>query len=115
MPMKTRNSWLAAIPLGRLPRRLTWMWRHGTLGRVKQRCLPSPVITANILPYVDDRAARRCARVLDIPLLGTAGVVVLAKRRGLIASVGEALRFTRSWMWLSEQLIEKLAAEDKTA
>lgn len=28
---------------------------------------------------VDDRAARRCARHLDIPLLGTGGVLVLAK------------------------------------
>ncbi|WP_371258230.1 DUF3368 domain-containing protein [Thiohalocapsa sp. ML1] len=40
---------------------------------------------------VDDRAARRCAHVLRIPVIGTAGVVVLAKRRGFIGSVEEAL------------------------
>ena len=46
-------------------------------------------------PYsaiVDDRAARRCAHVMNILLLGTAGVIVLAKRRGLIDSVESGLR-----------------------
>ena len=45
---------------------------------------------------VNDRAARRCARVLRIPILGTAGVVVLAKRRGLINSVEDGLRRLQS-------------------
>jgi len=63
---------------------------------------------------VDDRTARRCARVLGIGILGTAGVVVLAKRCGLIGSVEEALRRLQgAGLWLSEQLIVKLAAEDK--
>ena len=33
---------------------------------------------------VDDQAARRCARTLGIRTLGTGGMLVLAKRRGLI-------------------------------
>lgn len=65
---------------------------------------------------VDDRTARRCARVLGIPIMGTAGVVVLAKRRGLIGSVEEALRRLQgAGLWLSEPLIVKLAAADKAA
>lgn len=64
---------------------------------------------------VDDRAARRCDRVLRIPTFGTAGVVVLAKRRGLIGSVEDSLRrLQNADLWLSEQLILKLAAEDKS-
>lgn len=61
---------------------------------------------------VDDREARRCARVLNISLIGTAGIVVLAKRRGLIDSTEGALRRLQgAGLWLSEQLIEKLAAD----
>lgn len=41
---------------------------------------------------VDDRAARRCAHTLGIRLLGTAGVLVLAQRRGEIAAGEPALR-----------------------
>jgi predicted nucleic acid-binding protein len=36
---------------------------------------------------LDDRAARNCAVTLDIPVRGTLGVVLLAKREGLIARV----------------------------
>lgn len=62
---------------------------------------------------VDDRAARRCARVLGIHLQGTAGVVVLAKRRGLIGSVREALGHLKgAGLWLSEELVEKLTVAD---
>ncbi len=61
---------------------------------------------------VDDRTARRCAHVLRISIIGTAGVVVLAKRRGLIDSVEGALRSLQgAGLWLSEELILKLAAE----
>jgi predicted nucleic acid-binding protein len=65
---------------------------------------------------VDDREARRCARVLNISIIGTAGVVVLARRRGLIDSTEEALRRLQgAGLWLSEQLIAKLAADNKSA
>ena len=40
---------------------------------------------------VDDRAARKCAETLNIKTLGTGGILVLAKKRGLINSVGEAI------------------------
>lgn len=61
---------------------------------------------------VDDRAARRCARVLGVRTMGTAGIVVLAKRKGLIASVEDALRQLQgAGLWLCEDLIVALAAE----
>jgi predicted nucleic acid-binding protein len=62
---------------------------------------------------VDDREARRCARVLGIAIIGTAGVVVLANRRGLIESTEGALRRLQdAGLWLAESLITKLAAAD---
>lgn len=36
---------------------------------------------------LDDRAARDCAAVFNLPVLGTAGVLVRAKRSGLIPAV----------------------------
>jgi predicted nucleic acid-binding protein len=58
---------------------------------------------------VDDAAARRCARTLGIKTLGTGGVMVLAKRRGLIDSVGDRLQRLRDeGLWLSDSVIELL-------
>jgi predicted nucleic acid-binding protein len=35
---------------------------------------------------LDDLAARRCARSLDLPMIGTLGVVILCRRRGVISA-----------------------------
>lgn len=44
--------------------------------------------------------------------MGTAGIVMLPKRKGLIASVEDALRQLQgSGLWLCEELIVALAAE----
>ncbi|MCP4701205.1 MAG: DUF3368 domain-containing protein [Gammaproteobacteria bacterium] len=58
---------------------------------------------------VDDRAARRCARRNGISLLGTGGVLVLAKRQGLIASVIPALSALQAaGLWLSDKTMRLL-------
>lgn len=41
----------------------------------------------NKLIVTDDRAARRHAETLGVPVLGTLGLLVLAKRKGLISLV----------------------------
>ncbi|MCF8209799.1 MAG: DUF3368 domain-containing protein [Rhodoferax sp.] len=62
---------------------------------------------------VDDREARRCAAVLGLSTIGTAGVVVLARRRGLIDSTEAALRSLQAaGLWISDRLIAKLAQAD---
>lgn len=54
---------------------------------------------------IDDAAARACARTLGVPILGTGGALVLAKRRGLIPSVADALQDLRNvGLWLSEDV-----------
>ena len=40
---------------------------------------------------LDDRAARKCAKSLAVPIKGTLAVVILAKQRGLIPSAAEVL------------------------
>lgn len=44
---------------------------------------------------IDDGAARRCARALDIPHLGTLGVILRARQAGLIAAAVPLLRALR--------------------
>ncbi len=39
---------------------------------------------------LDDAAGRRSAEALGIPFIGTGGLLLLAKKEGLIPSVGEA-------------------------
>ena len=58
---------------------------------------------------VDDAEARRCARTLGIRTLGTGGVLVLAKQRGLIVSVTEGLnRLRQAGLWLSDDVARLL-------
>ena len=61
---------------------------------------------------LDDRAARNCARALQIRTLGTVGVILLAKRRGLISSAGVALtKIPDAGCWLSADLLQTALVE----
>lgn len=58
---------------------------------------------------IDDREARRCAVALGCRHTGTVGIIVLAKKRGIIASVREALMQLRSsGLWLSETFFTEI-------
>ena len=58
---------------------------------------------------IDDRAARRTARVFRIATLGTGGVLIIAKRRGLISAVSPRIKALRdAGLWLSEDLVNLL-------
>ena len=58
---------------------------------------------------VDDRAAKNCAKALGIITLGTGGVLLLAKRRGLIPNISPRLEALRnSGLWLSDTVINLL-------
>lgn len=57
---------------------------------------------------VDDLAARRCAASLGIPVRGTLGLVLMAKRRGIIPAarpIVEQLR--QAGMYLSDRVIQQ--------
>lgn len=58
---------------------------------------------------LDDSAARKCAKDLNIKFIGTGGLLILAKQKGLIPSVSDALEKVRkNGLWLSESIIEML-------
>ena len=64
------------------------------------------------LVILDDFAARREARRLGVEFIGTAGVIVEAKRTGLIDRAAPAFeRLTEEGFHLSEDLIHAILAE----
>lgn len=79
------------------------------LGTGESEVLTYALLQPEHTALLDDAAARRCAISLNIPTLGTGGMIVLAKRRGLIDSVVEPIQALRNaGLWLSDNLVELL-------
>ena len=57
------------------------------LGRGESEVLSWGYAQKDDVVILDDGAARKCAQVLGIPCRGTVGVLVLAKRQGLLDAV----------------------------
>jgi predicted nucleic acid-binding protein len=58
---------------------------------------------------LDDRPARRCAAVLEIPVCGTLGLILRAKRKGIINKARPVLeKIHASGMYLSSDLINEV-------
>jgi predicted nucleic acid-binding protein len=81
--------WVASEGLGFIgsavpadPRIIAW-----DLGAGETAVLSSGLLMSGALCLLDDRAARDCAAVYQLPVLGTAGVLVRAKRAGLLPAV----------------------------
>lgn len=65
--------------------------------------------SANSAVIVDDRAARRCGQALGITTIGTGGILIRAKRRGLIKSVSSGIEALRdAGLWLSDHVVKLL-------
>ncbi len=58
---------------------------------------------------IDDREARRCAISLGCRYIGTVGIIVLAKRKGIIPSVYDSLeKLKNAGLWLSDTFINEV-------
>ena len=72
------------------------------------------VILAASLPQgtlllIDDQAGRRVARSLGLSVLGTAGLLLLAKRQGFVEHVSALLEeMRRQGYWLSDALVAQV-------
>ena len=62
--------------------------------------------------FRSDLAARRCAMTLDIPVRGTLGLVLLAKKRGIIPLARPVLeQLKKAGMYLSNSVINQALAQ----
>jgi len=59
--------------------------------QAKARYLPGAHSHPGYEAILDDRAARKCAETFGIPVRGTIGVLLLAKREGLLDQIGPAI------------------------
>ena len=58
---------------------------------------------------VDDAAARRVAKTLGIPVMGTLGILLLAKQKGVITSISSSIQALQdAGLWLSADLVKFL-------
>jgi predicted nucleic acid-binding protein len=85
------------------------------LGRGESEVISFAVQNLSFRAVLDDREARRCAETLGCKCIGTAGILVLAKRRKLLPSLRDAFtKLNDSGIWLSLDLIEELCRQDET-
>ena len=88
------------------PEVVTW-----NLGRGESQVLALAGAASNSRAVLDDLEARRCAQSISLPLIGTLGVVLRAKRRGVIAAARPVIEHLRRvGMYASDQLIERALA-----
>lgn len=78
---------LAIADVPSLPAVLAW-----DLGAGESAVLSHAVANPGWTAVIDDGAARRCARTLGVPLIGTLGIVIQARHRGLIPAAAPVLK-----------------------
>lgn len=104
------SSWLKVVKVEKVNNEIA-IWN---LGKGETEVLTIAYENRSFKAIIDD-AARKCSKVLGIPFMGSGGILVLAKKRGIISSVDEALNALKvSGLWLSkdiEQIIKKKAGE----
>ena len=78
------------------------------LGAGEASVLAWSYVNAGSEAIIDDLAGRRCAAALGIPVRGTLGLVLVAKRRGQIASARSVLdQLRQSGMYLSDRILNE--------
>lgn len=98
-------DWAKVVALdGVIPAVAAW-----DLGKGESEVLSLAAEKQDYVAIVDDRAARRCGASLGIRTLGTGGLLVLAKRRGLISEVSSGLQALQdAGLWMSGSLVDLL-------
>ncbi|WP_295384479.1 DUF3368 domain-containing protein [uncultured Thiodictyon sp.] len=82
------------------------------LGLGETQVLANCLGQSGAVAVLDDAAARQCARSLGIPIVGTLGIVLAAKRMGWIAAARPLVeRLLSDGLYLSPSLVIEALAE----
>jgi predicted nucleic acid-binding protein len=100
-------AWLQEVgPVLASPQVLAWR-----LGPGETSVLSWSLAHPGSVAIVDDLAARRCAEVLGLPLTGTLGVVLRAKRKGILPTARPAIdKLLAAGMYLSSRVLIRALA-----
>lgn len=86
------DGWGHRIPPVRVPNSiLEW-----GLGSGESAVLATALEIRDSVAVLDDAAARKCARALSVPLMGTLGAVLRARRLGLIPAAAQVVKALRA-------------------
>lgn len=81
------------------------------LGRGESQVLALAGASTNSRAVLDDLEGRRCAQSLGLPLIGTLGVVLRAKRKGVIDRARPVIEHLRRvGLYASDSLVEQALA-----
>jgi len=96
-------GWGRRVPAETIsPRVLEW-----SLGAGESAVLTVALEGKERRAVLDDAEGRGCAKTLGIPVIGTLGVVLRARKVGLIPSAAEVIRALRSsGLFLDQQLVQ---------
>jgi predicted nucleic acid-binding protein len=102
-----RTTWLTVIDAPSIPDTI----RAWDLGEGEASVLGWGYANPGTVIIVDDLAARRCAATLGIPVRGTLGLILTAKKRGVIPEARPVLeKLRQSGMYLSDRILNQALA-----
>lgn len=103
----TRAAWLSTVPDPPVPS----MIQAWDLGRGESAVLAWALSHPGTEAIVDDLAARRCAASVGVNVRGTLGLLLAAKRRGVIPAARPLLdRMRQAGMYLSDKVMNDALA-----
>jgi predicted nucleic acid-binding protein len=98
------TDWLSIKPAPRIPEHVL-EWR---LGAGESSVLALAVAHSGTEAIIDDLAGRKCAASLNVPLRGTLGIVLVAKRRKLIPQARPVIEAMMSaGLYLSKRVLDE--------
>ena len=102
------SAWLVTRPIQDIPETVL-EWR---LGVGESAVIAMGISNPRTEVIIDDLAGRRCAHSLGIPVRGTLGLVLAAKRRGIIPEARPVIDdMKRSGLYLSKRVVDAALAK----
>jgi predicted nucleic acid-binding protein len=97
-------AWLKKTSISPAPDIVRW-----DLGMGETEVLSVIARDSEYTAVLDDMLAKKCARSLGLPTIGTGTILILAKEQGLIQSVEQSLRaLQNAGLWISEAVIQMI-------
>lgn len=95
------TPWLKKVDVLKIDQRVA----EWGLGSGETQVLSLAVQSPGDLVVIDDAEARRCAKTIGLNFMGTGGLLIVAKRLGVIRSVTESIHaLQESGLWISKEI-----------